>query len=272
LIGKLIIVLIIGGGIIFLANSTNIGSNIITNLIDNENTKLNISELEAQTEIESEVLDDAEVLEEEKHVGRVIEKTNDDCLISVLDKARIVNGKTELTYVVPLGDCEYDVNEFVEVIFGGQIEDQVTDTQESEPNSNPGTTNVPGNPPGVTTTQVTKTPQGTKITVTSLPADLSFETLSLKSTRDGFDVSLRYEDTSDSTLSVYVTLRNSEEEIFSGIFKSSKFETMVKDVSEDTPHIIEMIIEHEVYGTIHSSVFNPVGSQQNEITGVFVQE
>jgi len=267
LIGKLIIVLIIGGGIIFLVSSTNIGSKIVTNLIDNENTKLNISELETQTEIESEILDDTEVLEEEKHVGQVIEKTNDDCLISVLDKARIVNGKTELTYVVPLGDCEYDVNEFVEVIFGGQIEDQVTDTQESEPNSNPGTTNVPANSP-----QVTNTPQGTKITVTSLPEGLSFETLSLKSTRDGFDVTLRYEDTSDSTLSVYVTLRNSEEEIFSGIFKSSKFETMVKDVSEDTPHIIEMIIEHEVYGTIHSSVFNPVGSQQSEITGVFLQE
>ena len=261
MIGKLIIVLIIGGGIIFLASSTNIGSNIITNLIDNENTKLNISELEAQTEIESEVLDDAEVLEEEKHVGQVIEKTNDDCLISVPDKARIVNGKTELTYVIPLGDCEYDVNEFVEVTFGGEIEDEVSDTQESEPNSDPGTTNLPAN-----------SQQGTRITVTSLPAHLSFETFSLKSVRDGFDVTLRYEDTSDSTLNVYVVLRNSDEEIFSGFFKSSKFETTVKDVSEDTPHIIEMIIEHEVYGTIHSSVFNPVGSQQNEITGVFVQE
>lgn len=267
MIGKLIIVLIIGGGIIFLASSTNIGSNIITNLIDNENTKLNISELETQTEIESEILDDAEVLEEEKHVGQVIEKTNDDCLISIPDKARIVNGKTELTYVIPLDDCEYDVNEFVEVTFGGAIEDEVSDTQESEPNSDPGTTNVPTNPP-----QVTKTPQGTRITVTSLPKDLSFETLSLKSSRDGYDVTLRYEDSSDSTISVYVTLKNSDEEIFSGIFKSSKFETTVKDVSEDTPHIIEMIIEHEVHGTIHSSVFNPVGSQQNEITGVFVEE
>jgi len=261
LIGKLIIVLIIGGGIIFLASSTNIGSKIVTTLNDNENTKLNISELETQTEIESEILDDAEVLEEEKHVGQVFEKTNDNCLISVLDKARIVNGKTELTYVIPLDDCEYDVNEFVEVIFGGEIEDEVTNTQESEPNSDPGTTNVSSN-----------SPQGTRITVTSLPAHLSFETFSLKSTRDGFDVTLSYEDTSDSTLRVYVTMRNSEEEIFSGIFKSSKFETMVKDVSEDTPHIIEMIIEHEVYGTIYSSVFNPVGSQQNEITGVFVQE
>ena len=267
MIGKLIIVLIIGGGIIFLASSTNIGSNIITNLIDNENTKLNISELETQTEIESEIFDDAEVFEEEKHVGQVIEKTNDDCLISIPDKARIVNGKTELTYVIPLDDCEYDVNEFVEVTFGGAIEDEVSDTQESEPNSNTVTTNVPAN-----SQQVTKTPQGTRITVTSLPKDLSFETLSLKSSRDGFDVTLRYEGTSDSTISVYVTLRNSDEEIFSGIFKSSKFETIVKDVSEDTPHIIEMIIEHEVYGTIHSSVFNPVGSQQNEITGVFVEE
>ncbi len=70
---------------------------------------------------------------------------------------------------------------------------------------------------------------------------------------------LRYEDTSGKTISVTVTLRTTEKELFTGIFYSSMFETFVQDVTQ-TSYFIDMVIEHEEYGTISSSVFNPVDS------------
>jgi hypothetical protein len=70
---------------------------------------------------------------------------------------------------------------------------------------------------------------------------------------------LHYEDTSGKTNSVTVTLRTTEKELFTGIFYSSMFETFVQNVTE-TSYFIEMTIDHEEYGTISSSVFNPVDS------------
>lgn len=97
----------------------------------------------------------------------------------------------------------------------------------------------------------------------------TFETLSLKSTQQSNDnIMLRYEDTSGKTISVTVTLRTTEKELFTGIFYSSMFETFVQDVTQ-TSYFIDMVIEHEEYGTISSSVFNPVDSTDTIINGVF---
>jgi len=97
----------------------------------------------------------------------------------------------------------------------------------------------------------------------------TFETLSLSSTQQSNDnIMLRYEDTSGKTTSVTVTLRTTEKELFTGIFYSSMFETFVQDVTK-TSYFIDMIIEHEEYGTISSSVFNPVDSPDTIINGVF---
>ena len=97
----------------------------------------------------------------------------------------------------------------------------------------------------------------------------TFETLSLKSTQQSNDnIMLRYEDTSGKTISVTVTLRTTEKELFTGIFYSSMFETFVQDVTQ-TSYFIDMVIEHEEYGTISSSVFNPVDSPDTIINGVF---
>jgi len=71
----------------------------------------------------------------------------------------------------------------------------------------------------------------------------TFETLSLKSTQQSNDnIMLRYEDTSGKTISVSVTLRTTEKELFTGIFYSSMFETFVQDVTK-TSYFIDMIIE-----------------------------
>ncbi len=79
---------------------------------------------------------------------------------------------------------------------------------------------------------------------------------------------LYYEDTSGKATSVTVTLRTTEKELFTGIFYSSMFKTFVQDVTQ-TFYFIDMTIEHEEYGTISSSVFNPVDSPGTIINGVF---
>jgi len=97
----------------------------------------------------------------------------------------------------------------------------------------------------------------------------TFETLSLSSSQQSDDiVMLQYADSSGKTTSVTVTLRTTEKELFTGIFYSSMFETFVQDITK-TSYFIDMIIEHEEYGTISSSVFIPVDSPDTIINGVF---
>ena len=100
---------------------------------------------------------------------------------------------------------------------------------------------------------------------------ISYETLSLKTTQQADNsVMLRYEDTSGKTISVSVTLRTTDRELFSGIFYSSMFETFVSDTS-NTAYFIDMIVEHQEHGTISSSVYNPRDSPNTFINGVFSQ-
>lgn len=98
---------------------------------------------------------------------------------------------------------------------------------------------------------------------------LVYETLSL-STKQLSDenIILQYSDSSGKTNSVNVILRSEQEEIFSGTFFSSNFETTVNDAA-GIPYFIDMIVEHEEYGTVTSSVFNPGDSSDSNISGIF---
>jgi len=107
--------------------------------------------------------------------------------------------------------------------------------------------------------------------VTKTQTTQTFETLSLKTSQQSDDsVMLQYEDTSGKTISVTVILRTTEKDLFTGTFYSSMFETSVNDATK-TSYFIDMIIEHEDYGTIVSSVFNPVDTPDTIINGVFSQ-
>ena len=107
--------------------------------------------------------------------------------------------------------------------------------------------------------------------VTKTQTIQTFETLSLKTSQQSDDsVMLRYVDTSGKTISVTVILRTTEKDLFTGTFYSSMFEASVNDATK-TSYFIDMIIEHEEYGTIVSSVFNPVDSPGTIINGVFSQ-
>lgn len=107
--------------------------------------------------------------------------------------------------------------------------------------------------------------------VTKTQTTQTFETLSLKTTQQLDDtVMLHYEDTSGKTISVTVILRTTEKDLFTGTFYSSMFEASVNDATK-TSYFIDMIVEHEDYGTISSSVFNPVDTPDTIINGVFSQ-
>jgi len=128
-------------------------------------------------------------------------------------------------------------------------------TTSSSEETNPTTFGTPSPVTVVTKTQTTQT----------------FETLSLKTSQQLDDsVMLQYEDTSGKTISVTVILRTTEKDLFVGTFYSSMFEASVNDAPK-TSYFIDMIVEHEDYGTIVSSVFNPVDTPDTIINGVFSQ-
>lgn len=142
--------------------------------------------------------------------------------------------------------------------FAGILGDDQTTNNESTDQSS---SSSPG------TDSVTESPFSTK--ASGEQTIQTFETLSLESTQQSNDnIMLHYEDTSGKTNSVTVTLRTTEKELFTGIFYSSMFETFVQDVTQ-TSYFIDMTIDHEEYGTISSSVFNPVDSPDTIINGVF---
>ena len=169
------------------------------------------------------------------YIGQVYDKNEDtqSCKISVPEMAKTVNGKKELTHTVDLENCKFQKQEQVQII-------QTASPTES-------------------------------IEVKPISQSKFFDTLQLKTVKhDDNTISIQYEDTSGKTTKVTVTLRNAEKQLFSGEFLSSKFETNVNDVSE-SPHIIEMVVEHPDYGIVSSSVYNPEGNQDTTIYGVFTQ-
>lgn len=174
----------------------------------------------------------------EVYYGQVYERDEDEktCKVSVPKMAKTINGVKELTHTITLKDCQYEKQKQVQATV---LTDPVTGEQ--------------------------------TVTVEPTPQSKIFETLQLTTTKnDDNTVSIHYEDSSGKTLKVTVTLSNSEKQLFSGEFFASKFDTSVDDVT-DTPHIIEMIVEHAEYGTVNSSVYNPQGNNQNTIYGVFSQ-
>jgi hypothetical protein len=174
----------------------------------------------------------------EVYYGQVYERSEDEktCKVSVPKMAKTVNGIKELTHTITLKDCQYEKHKQVEVTV---LTDPITGAQ--------------------------------TVTVEPISQNKIFETLQLTTTKNEDNtVSIHYNDSSGKTLKVTVTLSNSEKQLFSGEFFASKFDTSVNDIT-DTPHIIEMIVEHADYGTVNSSVYNPQGNNESTIYGVFSQ-
>jgi hypothetical protein len=106
----------------------------------------------------------------------------------------------------------------------------------------------------------------------NLPSSIAdyYTVIQLKSSQQGNNVLITYDDTSKKTTSVVVSLKNSDKEIFSGTFASSMFQATIEDVP-NTPHIIEMTVQHSVYGTLHGSTYVPAGNSNSTISGIFTK-
>ena len=100
---------------------------------------------------------------------------------------------------------------------------------------------------------------------------ITYETLSLSTKQQSNDnILLQYSDSSGKTKSVSVVIRTEQKEIFSGTFFTSMFETTVNDAS-GVPYFVDMVVEHEDYGTVSSSVFNDGDASDSNINGIFFQ-
>ena len=107
---------------------------------------------------------------------------------------------------------------------------------------------------------------------TTQTTPITYETLSLSTKQQSDDnIVLQYSDTSGKTNSVNVVIRTVDKEIFSGTFFTSMFETTVNDAT-GIPYYVDMVIDHQDYGTVTSSVFNPGDSSDSNINGIFSQK
>ncbi len=105
----------------------------------------------------------------------------------------------------------------------------------------------------------------------STSSPITYETLSLSTKQQPNDnILLQYSDSSGKTKSVSVVIRTEQKEIFSGIFFTSMFKTTVNDAS-GIPYFVDMVVEHEDYGTVISSVFNTGDASDSNINGIFYQ-
>jgi len=105
----------------------------------------------------------------------------------------------------------------------------------------------------------------------STTSPITYETLSLSTKQQPNDnILLQYSDSSGKTESVSVVIRTEQKEIFSGTFFTSMFETTVNDAS-GLPYFVDMVVEHEDYGTVTSSVFNTGDASDSNINGIFYQ-
>jgi len=200
----------------------------------------------------------------------ILEKITDDTIQNT--QTTISNsGKLLSNQIQELGKSTLGV-----ISFGGILGETKVNPESTEHTTTPSesserhTTTSPSKETNPTSNPTSESSSPTTI-VTKTQTTQTFETLSLKTTQQPDDtVMLHYEDTSGKTISVTVILRTTEKELFTGTFYSSMFEASVNDATK-TSYFIDMIVEHEEYGTIVSSVFNPVDTHDTIINGVFSQ-
>ncbi len=207
---------------------------------------------------------DPKYIDKQTYTGQVYQKTGTTCQVSVPDMAQTVNGQKELTHIIEIGQCFYNVGQPVQVTVltaKSNVPQPVSPSNAiqvvrySYPNSNyPPYVNTGG--PGVSAS-ATGYP--------TLPP--YYQIINLNAQNKGNDVVMSYDDTSGKTTSVTVTLRNSDGQLFTGTFTTSQFQTEIKDVP-NTPHVIDMTVVNSAYGTLHGSVYAPSSIQNSTINGI----
>ncbi|RDJ32003.1 MAG: hypothetical protein DWQ18_00325 [Crenarchaeota archaeon] len=175
-------------------------------------------------------------------------------ITDIKDSSEEFLSKQNIPNIIP---TKLEDEELEEIEFHGKLEDK--------PEFPPAVSrhaNGAGSPSASTTNAPT-------VVTTPQTQTISYETLSLITEKQADDtVKLKYKDTSGKTLSVTVTMRNEQKILFTGQFFSSSFEATVLDAA-NTPHFIDMIVDHADHGKISASAFNPAGNTDSSINGVF---
>ena len=213
---------------------------------------------------------DPKYVNKQTFMGQVFGKSNGTCNISVPGLADTINDKTELTHILDVQNCPYKIGDPV------TVSKLVPKENIPVPVSQPSSITVDpyqiqsgsGNSNSINTNSNSINTDSITLDSSAIPA--YYNVLQLTASDKGNDVIINYDDTSGTTISVIVTLKNSEKEIFSGKFTSSQFQTQVKDVPS-TPHIIEMTVQSSQYGTLHASVYAPANDQNSTISGIFTK-
>lgn len=211
-----------------------------TNTNSNNNTPTNVYHLPSK------------YVDQQNYTGQVFEKIGNICEISVPAMAQAVNGQTELTHIIQLGQCSLNVGDPVQVTMltaksGAPLVSPSTGLKIS-PYSKGNSSALPGS-------------------TSLLPLPNYYNVVQLTTLNQGNNTALNFDDSSGQTKSVKLTMRNSDRVLFTGTFYSSKFSAEVKDVP-NTPHIIEMTIDNALYGTLHASAYAPSNLQNSTINGI----
>ena len=189
----------------------------------------------------------------DESIDKITDKTSDTITNEISEAGDKLTGeiseaKKSSQQIISEEISNFNPVESIQNIFTGN-----SNSQNSKPS-----TNSPSTP------ESSSNPTSTQSYSPIIPGILS---LSTKQQSDE-NILLQYSDSSGKTKSVNVVIRTADKEIFSGTYFTSMFETTVNDAT-GIPYYVDMMIEHEDYGTVTSSVFNPGDSSDSKINGIF---
>ena len=233
----IIVGIVILGGMIFSNEIDNLFPTTSATVLDSLKNDVSIFGSKASDSVEQRI---------DSSIDKIVDKTNESISDEISDAGNKISDKISETKESSQKTIKEEISNFNPIEL---IQNIFTGNSNSASTSQSLTNNI-----------------SSQNTISKIP-----ETLSLSTKQQSNDnILLQYVDTSGKTKSVNVIIRTTDKEIFSGTFFTSKFDTNVNDAS-GIPYYVDMIVEHEDYGTVTSSVYNPGDSSDTKINGIFSQ-
>ena len=242
----IIVGIVILGGMVFSTEIDNIFPSTSATVFDSLKDDVTNFGSQASNSVEQRI---------DESIDKITDKTSDTITNEISEAGDKLTGeiseaKKSSQQIISEEISNFNPVESIQNIFTGN-----SNSQNSKPS-----TNSPSTP------ESSSNPTSTQSYSPIIPGILS---LSTKQQSDE-NILLQYSDSSGKTKSVNVVIRTADKEIFSGTYFTSMFETTVNDAT-GIPYYVDMMIEHEDYGTVTSSVFNPGDSSDSNINGIFSQ-
>lgn len=238
----IIAVIVILGGVIFSNEIDSFLPTTSATVFDSLKNDMSIFGIKASDSVEQRI---------DSSIDKIMDKTSESIsneISDVGDKVsnEISDSKESSQKLIKEEVSHFNPIKAIQNIFAGSL---------NSDSNNPASTNPPS-PNSVSTQNTIRIPP---------------DTLSLSTRQQSDDnIFLQYVDTSGKTKSVNVVIRTADKEIFSGTFYTSMFDTNVNN-SIGVPYYVDMVVEHEDYGTVTSSVYNSGDSSDTKISGIFSQ-